>query len=139
MDRDFRILHGTYLVHPSFELDLHKDCAFRGLHYSVHERKLALNWVLLKVGQETGESLCIEFREVSEFRFLPRDAEIPFSEDDCLINFGFWVDEDWADGVTCPVDGEASDPQWLTALEFMSGAVVAVQAVSAHAQLSRIP
>ena len=31
--------------------------------------------------------------------------------------------------------GQNPDPSWLTAIDFMSGAVIAVQASSAHAQI----
>ena len=80
--------------------------------------------------------MSVEFREVSEFRFLPRDAKLPFTEDDCVNTFGYWTDEDWADGVIITEPTQTPDPSWLTAIDFMSGAVIAVQAVSAHARIA---
>ena len=138
MNRDFKIENGIYLVQSPYKLDLHNNFDFTGLSYSVEERKLVLDWVRSKgdwVAADTPESLNVEFDEVSEFRFLPRDNETPFSEDDCLNSFGYWLDEDWADGLITADESQSPDPNWLTALDFMSGAVMAVQAASAHAKI----
>ncbi|MCX2842380.1 hypothetical protein OQJ59_12190 [Microbulbifer thermotolerans] len=64
---------------------------------------------------------------------MPRDLEVPFTEDDCINSFGYWVDEDWAEGVIMVEPNQKAEPQWLTAIDFMSGAVLAVQANSANA------
>jgi hypothetical protein len=78
----------------------------------------------------------VEFVEVTEFRFMPRDPSKPFSEDDCVNCVGYWSDQaDWAHGVFEAGPGTSPDPQWLMAIEFMSGAVVAVQSSSAHASI----
>ena len=109
-----------------------------GLHYSVEDRRLLLNWRRAQgewVASETPASVSVEFREVSEFRFLPRNVGLPFTEDDCVSSFGYWTDEDWADGVIFAEPSQTVDPSWLTAIYFMSGAVIAVQAASAHAQI----
>ena len=66
---------------------------------------------------------------------MPRDPEIPFTEDDCVSSFGYWVDEDWAAGVIVVEGNQKTEPQWLTAIDFMSGAVLAVQAESASAKV----
>jgi hypothetical protein len=87
------------------------------------------------VSPETPAGLSIEFREVSEFRFQPRDAALPFTEDACMNSFGYWTDEDWAAGVIVLKPNQAPDPKWLTAIDFMSGAVIAVQPASAHARI----
>jgi hypothetical protein len=67
---------------------------------------------------------------------MPRSAALPFSEDDCLNAFGYWTDEDWADGVVVIEGDKEPDPRWLTAVEFMSGAVIAVKAASAEAVIA---
>ena len=139
MRRDFEIKDGIYLSQPPHELDLHNNFDFCGLHYSVEERTLSLHWRRSKgdwVAAGTPASVNVEFREVSEFRFLPRDAKLPFTEDDCVITFGYWTDEAWSDGVIMTDPTKAPDPRWLTAIDFMSGAVIAVQAASAHAQIA---
>jgi len=138
MTRNFEIRNGIYLVQPPHELDLHNSFAFQGLHYSVQERTLLLSWRRSQVewvAPGSPSSLSIEFREVSEFRFEPRDSELPFTEDDCVSTFGYWTDEDWADGIIASEPSQTPDPSWLTAIEFMSGAVIAVQALSAHARI----
>ena len=139
MEHDFDIKGGIYLCQPPHELDLHNNFDFCGLHYSIEDRVLSLHWrrstgEWISVG--TPSSVSIEFREVSEFRFLPRDAELPFTEDDCVATFGYWTDEPWADGVFMTDPSQKPDPRWLTAIEFMSGAMIGVRAVSAHARIA---
>lgn len=139
MKRNFEILNGIYLLQNDYELDLHNDFDFVDLQYSVKERRLYLSWHRSKgdwVGTNTPSALTIEFLQTSEFRFMPRDAEIPFSDDSCLNSFGYWVDEDWAEGVITVEPSQKAEPHWLTAIDFMSGAVLAVQAVSANATIA---
>ncbi len=139
MHRDFEIRLGIYLVQPPHELDLHNNFDFQELRYSVAERTLCLLW---RRSEREGipailpASVTIEFRGVTEFRFQPRDPTLPFTEDDCLDTFGYWTDEDWAHGVIIPDPSQPPDPSWLTAIEFMSGSVVVVQADSAHATIT---
>jgi hypothetical protein len=136
MNRNFEIVDGIYLVQEGYELDLHNNFNFTNLDYSVEQRKLVLNWQRSKgewVSSDTPNALVIEFKEVTEFRFMPRDSEMPFTEDDCINSFGYWVDEDWAEGVIMVEPNQKAEPQWLTAIDFMSGAVLAVQANSANA------
>jgi|ERR1051325_10438083 hypothetical protein len=138
MRRDFEIKDGIYLVQSGHELDLHNNFDFQDLRYSVEDRTLLLRWRRSKgdwVAPAIPASVCVEFREVSEFRFLPRDAKLPFTEDECVNTFGYWTDEEWPDGVFLPDPTRAPDPRWLAAIDFMSGAVIAVQAVSAYARI----
>ena len=139
MNRNFKIVDGIYLVQEGYELDLHNNFDFTNLEYSVEHRKLVLNWQSSNgdwVSSDTPKTLAIEFKEVSEFRFMPRDSEMPFTEDDCINSFGYWVDEDWAEGVIRVEPNQKAEPQWLTAIDFMSGAVLAVQAESASAKVT---
>ena len=138
MNRDFDITDGIYLVQGTYELDLHNCFDFNLLSYSVKDRSFSLNWKRTVgdwVAAGTPTSLLIEFSDVSEFRFLPRDAELPFTEDDCVDTFGFWSDEDWAEGVFLLGPGQDRAPDWPTGIEFRSGAIIIVQATSAHAQI----
>lgn len=138
MNSNYEIVDGIHLVQSSHELDLHNDFIFQNLDYSVAERKLVLNWVCSKgqwVSEGTPNSVTIEFNEVGEFRFMPRDSELPFTEDDCISSFGYWVDEDWVEGIITLAPNQKAEPHWLTAIEFMSGAVIAIQAESANAKI----
>lgn len=135
---DFEIHEGIYLVKTPYELDLHNCFDFKELHYSVKDQALSLNWQRSEgewVAPDTPKSVNLEFREVTEFRFLPRDVELPFTEDNCVNTFGYLTDEDLEGGVFLITRGQNPEPNWLTAIEFMSGAVIAVQAASAHAQV----
>lgn len=138
MHRNFKIVHGIYLVQAGHELDLHNNFDFKELHYSIEERKLVLNWERSRgdwVSHEMPQYLSMEFTGVSEFRFLPRDSEVPHTEDDCVNSIGYWVDEDWADGLILVEPNQKAEPHWLMAIDFMSGAVIAVQAESATAKI----
>tara|TARA_R110000851_G_scaffold323151_1_gene489599 strand:- start:26 stop:448 length:423 start_codon:yes stop_codon:yes gene_type:complete len=138
MNRNFEVVDGIYLVQESHELDLHNNFDFKDLDYSVEERSLVLHWQRSNGGWvsfDTPKALTIEFRGVSEFRFMPRDSEAPFTEDDCINSFGYWVDEDWAEGVIMVEPKQKAEPQWLTAIGFMFGAILAVQAESADANV----
>ncbi len=135
MHRDFEIRRGIYLVQPPHELDMHNNYDFLGFDYSVEHRTLLMRWRRSQgawVASNAPSSVTVEFREVSELRFQPRDSALPFTEDDCVSSFGYWTDEDWADGL---IDTPRPDPNWLTAVDFMSGAMLAVQASSAHARI----
>ncbi|MCB1052283.1 MAG: hypothetical protein KDC71_16905 [Acidobacteria bacterium] len=139
MNRNFEIVEGIYLVQGSYELDMHNNFDFKNLEYSLEERKLVLNWLRSEgdwVSSNTPKSVTIEFHEVSEFRFMPRDSEMPYTEDDCIDSFGYWVDEDWAEGFIMLGPNQKAEPHWLTAIDFMSGAVLAVQAGRANAMLT---
>jgi len=138
MKCDFTFKNGIYLVQQGRELDLHNNFNFIGVQYSVSDRTLALNWKRSDgawVASGTPACITLTFREVAEFRFMPRDKELPFTEDDCLSSFGYWTDEDWADGVIIVDPSQTPYPKWLTAIAFMSGAVIAVQAESAYAEI----
>ena len=138
MHRDFEITGGIYLSQPPHELDLHNGFDFHAVHYSVADRILSVQWRRSSgdwVSPGTPAAVCVEFCEVSEFRFLPRDPAMPFTEDDCVSTFGYWPDEDWADGVLIVDPSQTPEPHWLTAISFMSGATILVQAASAHARI----
>lgn len=139
MNRNYEIVDGIYLVQDGYELDLHNNFDFKNLEYSVSERKVVLHWERSNgdwVGSETPRALDVEFSGVSEFRFMPRDSEVPFTEDDCINAIGYWVDEDWAEGVIWAEPNQKVEPQWLTGIDFMSGAVIAVQAERADAKVT---
>ena len=138
MNRNYEIIEGIYLVQGSYKLDLHNNYDFKRLGYSVAERKLVLSWersIRDSVGGDMPKSLAIEFNDVSEFRFMPRDSSVPFTEDDCVASVGYLVGEDWAAGIITVAPDQSAETHWLTAIEFMSGAVLAVQAGSANAKI----
>lgn len=138
MKRNFEITNGIYLVQPPYKLDLHNNFDFTGLQYSVKDRTLLLSWRRSSgewVSSGAPAGVRVEFADVGEFRFLPRNPALPFTEDDCVNSFGYWTDEDWADGVIIAEPGQRTDPNWLTAIDFMSGAVIAVRAASARARI----
>ena len=138
MKRSYEIVGGIYLVQDGYEFDLHNNFDFVRMDYSLEERTLLLFWQRSNgnwVSSNMPKTLTIEFTQVSEFRFMPRDPEIPFTEDDCLGAFGYLVDEDWANGVVLVGPTQEPDPKWLTAIEFTSGAILAVQAESSSAAI----
>jgi hypothetical protein len=136
MLRDFEIRMGIFWFQSPYELDLHNAFDFQELGYSVAERVVRLQWARSMregISSSLPTSVTIEFHGVTEFRFQPRSPGVPFTEDDCLSSFGYWTDEDWAGGVVLCDPSQIPAPSWLTAIEFMSGAVLAVQADIARA------
>ena len=142
MECDFQIIDGIYLLKSEHELDLHNNFDFLELHYSVSDRLARLVWTRSRgdwVSEETPQCLVIEFSEVSDFRFMPRDKDKPFTEDDCINSIGFWTDEDWVDGVFTLALNQSPEPHWLMAMDFMSGAVIAIAASKASAKIGDGP
>lgn len=139
MNRNFEIVDGIYLIHEGLKLDLHNNFDFKNLDYCVEKRKLVLNRLRSKqdlVSSDAPKALSVEFSEVSEFCFLPRDSELPFTEDDCVNSFGYWLDEDWTAGVIILEPKQETEYHWLTVIDFMSGAVLAMQAERANATIT---
>jgi hypothetical protein len=136
MTSDFEVGHGIYIVQGNYKLDLHNNFAFLEVQYSVADRKASLYWRRRSdnwVPPESPAMLSITFEEVKEFRFLRRDPEMPFTEDDCLSTMGYLTDEPWSQGhVLLTADPERD---WLTAFEFQSGAVIALRADRASARI----
>jgi hypothetical protein len=136
MEKDFSFKDGIYLVKDYVEFDLHNNLDFQEVVYSVLDRRVTLKWTRSTgewVSKETTLSIWIEFSDVTEFRFFPRDPELPFTEDDCLSEAGYWANEDWCNGVF--MTDHDPEKSWLTAFGFMSGAIIAVQATRAMAIL----
>jgi hypothetical protein len=52
-----------------------------------------------------------------------------------VSSIAYWTDEDGADGVFIADPNQTRDSNWLTVIEILSGAVIVVQAVIAHAQI----
>lgn len=138
MIEDFTIKDGIYLVSGENTLDLHNNYDFSGITYSISERRVTLTWFRSsRDGVQETEPLRVqlEFHGVSCCRFMPRDPEMPFTEDNCLSSAGYWMDADWCDGVMiCDTEPEG---EWLRAFDFQSGAIVAIAADEAKAILSR--
>jgi hypothetical protein len=130
---------GIILVQSPYELDIHNFYDFQQFQYSVSNRTLNLVWhrsVREGTPSTLPASVIIEFCDVTEFRFRPRDAQMPFSEDSCVRNFGYWTDEEWAnDSVMICFDSQPNSTDRLNAIDFMSGALIIVQADSAHATI----
>ncbi len=139
MNRNYEIVDGIYLVKDNYELDLHNNFDFKSLSYIIGERRIILSWSRSNgswVIPETPQALSLEFIGVSEFRFSPRNSGVPFTEDDCVNSIGYLVNEDWADGVIVVESNQKTEPHWLTAIDFMSGAVLAIQAESSSAEIT---
>ena len=138
MIEDFTIKDGIYLVSGEDTLDLHNNYDFTEITYSVAERRATLTW--FRSGGDWAPAtdpleLRLEFYGVSCFRFMPRDPEMPFTEDNCLSSAGYWTEEDWCDGVMI-FEGDP-ETDWLRAFHFQSGATVAIAADVAKAIIRR--
>lgn len=138
MVEDYTIKDAIYLVSGEDTLDLHNNYDFTEITYSVAERRATLTWIRSSgdwVPPTEPLQLQLEFHGVSCFRFMPRDPEMPFTEDNCLSSAGYWTDEDWCEGVMI-FEGDPG-PRWLRAFHFQSGATVAIAADEAKAIIRR--
>ncbi len=137
MTEDFTIKDAIYLVSGENTLDLHNNYDFTEITYSVAKRQATLTWIRSNrssVPTTEPMHLHLEFHGVTSFHFMPRDSEIPFTEDDCLSSVGHWTNEGWCKGVMiCEADSETG---WHRAFQFQSGATVAIAADEAKAILS---
>lgn len=141
MLRDFAIRDGIYLEQAPHELDLHNNFVLHRVEYCMGERRLTLDWRASTgdwVPAGTPPAVSVDFLEVSDFRFFPRDSRFPPTEDDCVDEWGYWTEEEWANGqvVSFEPDERLPDPRWLMGIQMMSGTIIAVQAASAHARIS---
>ena len=137
MRRNFDFKEAIYLSLPPHKFDLHNIYDFSSFEYSIEKRTLKLEWNLGegdRVLKDCPQRITISFNEVSEFRFRPRDTSLPFTEDICVHALGFVTDEDWAEGVVTIDTDCQPQSDWLMAIEFRSGAIIAVQSASAHAE-----
>ncbi len=134
MEEHFTFADSIYLVAQGHELDLHNNYDFQGVEYSIEERSASLHWRRGDgdwIPTESPTLIELRYQGVERFEFHRRDPEMPFTEDDCLANAGYWTDKDWADGVfDTPADPEID---WLRAFQFQSGAVILIQADTAIA------
>ena len=136
MQNDFTIQQGIYLIKDDLTFDLHNDFDFEGFDYSVAGRSISLKWKRSEcetVQPSLPSFIRLDFFAVSELRFYPRNSKIPFTEDNCLNCAGYWTDEEWCGGVFLSENGAVIDSQYLTAFEFMSGAIIVFRAASAIA------
>jgi hypothetical protein len=72
--------------------DLHNNFAFVGFSFNTSLRELSFKWQRRNedwVAPNDPEELELQFHDVSLFKAKERDADEPYSEDDCLGNLGF--------------------------------------------------
>ena len=135
--KHFSWSQGIYLHVGDQELDMHNHYDFLGVSYDVQARSVALSW-----RRGTGDwvdpdlplHVGIGMTGVHHFRVEPRDAALPFTEDDCLAGFGYDCDEDGADGPFWT--DSPPDPAWRWSFEFQSGAEIVVGGEDAKVTLS---
>ena len=76
IERSYEIVAGIYFMQDGYEFDLHNNFDFVRMDYSLEARRLLLFWECSNgnwVSSNTPKTLTIEFTQVSEFRFMPRD------------------------------------------------------------------
>ena len=129
--RNFELMNIDLAVGESI-YDLHNDFSFAGFAYDLPTRELELRWLKGTgdwVSKESPSEIRITICGVSYLAVLPRDPDMPYTEDDCL---------------NCVSVVEASQPTesaFITAatpendlhyvFRFMSGFVLRVQAQEA--------
>ncbi len=120
-------------------MDLHNDFSFDGFSYNPLARTLNLGWTRLQeewVENNVPKSLHIEFTNVCELAFDPRDTDMPFSEDDCVSWFCL------SDYVSIGEDTEGLKQYWeddakphILVIGFQSGSTLRICAETAKAEI----
>ena len=87
METNFEIYKNYAIEYEGSIYDLHNNFRFSGFDYNVTDQHLTLRWKVrhdewVPIGQPSEIILSVE--EVSYLKLLPRSAEMPFTEDDCL-------------------------------------------------------
>jgi len=112
--------------------DLHNNFIFRGFSYDIASRELVLRWSGGKgewIPPDNPSEIVITARRVSHLSVVARDAEMPYSEDDCLNCVSF-VNANEATENSFTVSSPA-DPNLHYVFQFMSGFALRVQAEEA--------
>ena len=97
MIEDFTIKNSIYLVSGEYSLDLHINYDFSEVVYSIAERRVTLTWHRSDgdwVQLTDPSRVELVFLGVTRFQVVPRDPEMPFTEDRCLWTAGYWIDEE---------------------------------------------
>ena len=120
------------------EFDLHNDFRFRQFTYDPAQQRLCLEWQPAhddSKAQDQPTKVIFRLQGVTHFSFLPRDSELPFTEDDCLASFGYDNDEDWPEGQFW-VDEQPAD-DWRWSFIFQSGAELRVSGATGSIEVCR--
>ena len=83
---------GISLSWQGYNLDLHNCFTFESLHYNLPHQQVTLHWVHSPERWAKNTPLAgleLIFKKVSFFRVKERDADYPFTEDDCLMSLSF--------------------------------------------------
>ena len=129
-----------YLRVEDRELDMHNHYNFVGLSYDVQTRTVVLSWRRATgawVDRDIPDQVSITLTGIHHFHFKPRDAALPFSEDDCLASFGYDCDDQGADGQFWT--DAPPDPSWRWSFEFQSGAEIVLRGERAVAKVLFAP
>jgi len=125
------------LLVAEVHLDLHNCYDFASFKHDIQKRELILIW-RRGTGDWVDASLpsqfTLNFFDVYHLKIEPRDHQLPFTEDDCLEEFGFYSDAETNED---PFFREFDiDPNWLWSFTFQSKAEIVVGAKLAKATLA---
>ena len=121
------ILYRNYAIH--FEdkyLDLHNNFDFEGFSYNVKQRALTLNWKGAEaswIPVDNPSQLTITISDVEFLRVTPRDSEVPFSEDTCLMDWTYYSSLE-RDEEDCVCDQEKPTENDDIIFKFQSGQTI---------------
>lgn len=118
------------------EFDLHNNFDFIGFFYNVEKREIVFTWRRGRgewIPKDSPNEIIIEFKWVIHFSAIPRDTELPFTEDDCLagtlfIDSNFRTDED-------RFSNTLDNPDSHIVFQFMSGLMLRVHAEKVYVKL----
>jgi hypothetical protein len=91
---NFEIIDNYALNYKGKHLDLHNNFDFINFEYKVETQTLILRWVKSAGGwvkDDDPPSLVLIHKRVGYLYILPRDPEMPFTEDTCLMDLTYFA------------------------------------------------
>jgi hypothetical protein len=93
MKINFQVTDNYALNYQGRHIDLHNNFDFNNLEYSTETMTLVLRWIKSSgdwVKEDELSHLALVHKNVSYLFILPRDPEMPLSEDSCLSDITFF-------------------------------------------------
>lgn len=132
---NFKIEDGIYFVVNGKHLDIHNDYDCLGFSYDFKKKQVIVSWTINQgdwVSKNLPSTLELSLREVTVVKTSERDPNVPFSEDDCVMQIGFAYSDINNDDFKNCLAPEQSDNFSLFALWFQGGCGLYVAAKSAE-------
>ena len=129
MQTNFLLFENYAIKLGDKHLDLHNNFDFKGFSFEIDTRKLILDWNGRNadwVPKDNPSTLSITVFAVDYLKVIPRNVDIPFTEDNCLIDLTYYPSSDRQDDESIVMKETPSDDDDLI-FKFESDQIVRVK------------